>query len=138
MAPVKCEQCGNEFESEQALEIHKGQAHGAKPKVAKRRKARRAGAVASAAKGAAVCDICGRSFKLVAHLARHKSTTHKTAVRRKPVRTAPARVVRRAAPKAKGVKVESLSIDELLSLKSAVDARLADIVQMMRKAKVNL
>jgi hypothetical protein len=67
------------------------------------------------------------------HLARHTGSAH-------PRRGRPPKVgvrrARRAA--AEVIDVRSLTVDQLLGLKSDVDARLADIVRQMRMAKVRV
>ena len=133
-----CEQCGKKFKSELSVKIHKGLAHGAKAKKGNGRKAAQAGATAPASKGGVVCDICGRSFTLPAHLGRHRSIAHKAASKPKAPRKTPLASRRRAVNTTAGADVADLSIDTLLALKSVVDARLAAIVEMMRKAKVNV
>jgi hypothetical protein len=147
MAKETCDVCGREFKNELAVKIHKGLTHGDKAKKAKGGKVAKAAAATAApvaaAKGGVTCDICGRSFKLPAHLGRHKSIAHKAAARKvvaKPkAKRAKAPVARRpATTSAAGTEVADLSVDTLLALKSVIDARLAEIVTLMRKAKVNL
>lgn len=102
---------------------------------------------------------------MAAHLARHTSSAHKAEKPnvakpkrgRKPAKKAakiatPAAPAKSAAPVRRrqtpaapvtvvtsdGVDVRAMTVDQLLSLKSAVDARLADIVKKMRAAKVAL
>lgn len=139
MDPVKCDLCGKEFKNDLAVKIHKGLAHGKrKARVGRKAKVSKPAAAAPASKSAVTCDICGRSFKMAAHLARHKAASHKTAARtptRKVVRRRTA--VKVAAPRV-GVDVAALSVDKLIALKTEVDARLAEIVAMMRKANVKV
>ena len=72
MDQVKCEKCGKEFKSDFGLKIHVGRQHGSKPK------ARKAGKKAKRAKATVKikCNICGRSFGMPAHLARHTAASH--------------------------------------------------------------
>jgi uncharacterized C2H2 Zn-finger protein len=128
MPPMKCEQCGKEFKSEQGLKIHVGRQHGNKPKVKRgRRKTTPTGGV--------TCDVCGRTFRLPLHLGRHVSVAHGTGGKKKTARRLRRRGRRRMPA---GLDVSGLTVDQLLSLKSAVDGRLAQIVQKLRKAKVGI
>ena len=134
MAPVKCEKCGKEFGSEHGLKIHVGREHGSKPKAKRGRKK-------AAPAGGTTCKICGRSFKLPLHLGRHMAASHGKAGKAKRAR----RVVAARAPRAVraprgglGVDVGSLTIDQLIGLKTAVDARLSEIVRRMRQARVKV
>jgi hypothetical protein len=67
------------------------------------------------------------------------SATHGKARKARKVKRA-RRVVARRAPRAPrgglGVDVSSLTVDQLLGLKAAVDARLADIARRMKRARV--
>jgi len=84
-----------------------------------------------------VCKTCRRKFKLPAHLARHVSASHgKGKKARKVGRPAGRAVVLRGAPS--GLDVRALTVDQLLTLKGQVDARLADIVRRMRAARVRI
>jgi uncharacterized C2H2 Zn-finger protein len=134
MDMLKCPQCGREFKNDLALKIHIGRQHGSKAKVKPRKKSR-ARKARAAAKGAVKCKICGRSFKLPMHLGRHMTFAHASARKgKKPGRT---QVRRGRPPRARvGVDIPSLSVDQLISLKVAVDARLAAIARRMRQAKV--
>jgi hypothetical protein len=125
---VKCEKCGKEFGGEHALKVHVGKVHGSgKKKVARRaRKARRTGG----RRRGLVCETCGRRFALAMHLARHRTAAHGKAGRRGGGR--------RAGRASTGVAVESLSVEQLLNLKSQVDDRLRQIAHQMRSAKVRL
>ena len=144
MAPSKCEQCGREFMNDLALKIHVGRQHGskAKPKAARKRGRKRAKATA-APKGATTCMICGRSFKLPLHLGRHMAASHNKAKRGRPARRIAARRIgaRRGPGRPKavvGVNVRNMPVDQLLSLKMAVDARLTEIARRMRQARVGI
>ena len=138
MATVKCDLCGKEFKSGLSLKIHKGMSHGGKAKKGKGRKAGAAVAAAPAAKGKFVCSLCGRSFKMPAHLARHTTASHKTVAKPKAARVAPPVGRPKTVAVTVGAAVANLSVDKLLALKGQVDARLAAIVALMRKAKVGL
>ena len=149
MAEVfKCKKCDKKFGSERALKIHIGMAHGGKKKV--RRKAKKKAGRPKAAKarrkgrkGKFVCKVCGRSFKMAMHLARHMTAAHGKTKRRKVIKKARRRraVGRPRAAKAAapaGVKVSALSIDQLLAIKGAVDARLKGLARKMRLAKIRI
>jgi len=135
MANVKCEKCGSEFKSEHALKVHVGLQHSGKRNTVRRRKkaSGRKRAARATRKGKFVCSVCGRSFKMAAHLARHRSAGHSRAKRKKAVRRAAGR-----AGASSGVNVNALSVRQLLALKREVDVRLSDIVQQMRKAKIRI
>ena len=135
---MKCKLCGREFKNDFALKIHIGRLHGSKSKAAKAR------AVKPAAKAAMTCSICGRSFGMPAHLARHVSASHARGRRNVPpgnarpaARHAPARAVRGPSASA-GARVLALTVDQLVDLKNALDARLAAIAQQLRKAKIEV
>ena len=137
MAPVKCEQCGKEFKNDLAMKIHVGRQHGGKAKV-------KAAARKATPAGETTCSICGRTFALPLHLGRHVAATHGKAKAAKPAKRAK-RAVRAVAVPAPAealasisAEVRSLSIDQLIGLKSAVDARLAEIVRFIRQAKVSI
>jgi len=131
MAPVKCEQCDREFKNDLALKIHVGRLHSSKPKAKRgRRKAAPAGGI--------TCKICGRSFKLPLHLGRHMAASHKKAKRAKRARRVVAPRARRTPRADTGVDVTTLTVDQLLGLKTAVDARLTEIVRRMRQARVKV
>jgi hypothetical protein len=117
----KCDKCGKQFGSAHGLKVHIGRQHGG------RRPAKAAGRKKS---GAFICDICGRSFGMAMHLGRHKSFAHPA---RKKVGRPPM-----AAPAAvsAGLDVGSLDIDQLVSLKHALDARLAEIARKLQAANV--
>ena len=134
---MKCTQCGREFKNDLALKIHIGRLHGSKAKAKQ---------AEASAKAAMTCSICGRSFGMPAHLARHVAATHgrgkkaRPAARRAPVR-AIGRALVRAARKpsiAAGARVLALTIDQLVDLKNAVDARLSAIAQQLRKANIGI
>lgn len=133
MAPVKCEQCGREFNGEHALKIHVGRLHKSKSKAKRGRKTARAGKT--------TCAICGRTFKMPLHLGRHMAATHGKARKARKVKQA-RRVVARRVPRAPrgglGADVSSLTVDQLLGLKTAIDARLADIARRMKQARVKV
>lgn len=139
MAKVKCEKCGKEFGGEHALKVHLGLRHGAKRKAARpRAKAKRQGKAAKGPrKGKFVCPICGRSFKMALHLARHRAATHGIRRRTKKAVGGPARGATKARASS-GIEVDALPVDQLLALKREVDARLAEIVQQMRRARVKV
>ncbi len=130
MAVFKCEKCGREFKNERALKVHIGMAH--KDKRKGKKKAPRAGKFA--------CKVCGRSFGMAMHLARHVTAAHGT--KRRQAVTKVRRYVRgqRALGATAGVpgglNVDALSIDQLLDVKKAVDARLNNIAQKMRQLKL--
>ena len=94
MAP-KCEMCGREFGSVQAVKVHIGRAHKAGRKVAR-------------------------------------------AVGRRGRRGRIALAALALAPQVKGVDVSALAIDELLALKTAIDARVANIARLMKQANITL
>jgi ribosomal protein S27E len=131
MTPVKCEQCGKEFKSKQGLKIHIGRQHSSKPKAKRGRKK-------SAPAGGITCKICGRSFKLPLHLGRHMAASHKKAKRARRARRVVAPRVPRTPRADTGVDVTILTVDQLLGLRTAVDARLAEIVRRMRQARVKV
>lgn len=134
MATFKCDKCDREFKNDRALKVHIGMAHGDK------RKGKKKTSRASSRVGKFACDTCGRSFRMAMHLARHVTAAHGTkprkAVRktRSPVRS------QRALSATSGIQgsldVEALSIDQLLAVKKAVDARLNGIAQKMRQLKL--
>ena len=131
MAPVKCEQCGREFKNDLALKIHVGRLHSSKPKAKNGRKK-------AAPAGGTTCKICGRSFKLPLHLGRHMAASHKKVKRAKRARGVVAPRAPRTARTGLGVDVSTLTVDQLLGLKTAVDARLSEIVRRMRQARVKV
>ena len=142
MEMVKCETCGKEFETAHAMKVHAGRAHGekkvkaaSKPKPVKAAK----GKAKATKKATLACDICGKTFSMAAHLARHKGAAHGAAKPKKARKIAKIAKIAKAAPAVSmGIDVRVLSVDQLLALKSEVDARLADIVKQMRAAKVAL
>ena len=144
-----CEICGKECKGDRALKTHMTRMHsekkvGADPKPTKKSKGKSKGTK----KATLACDVCGKTFGMAAHLARHKSAAHGEATKvkkgRKVARAVKvaktAKPIRRQAALAvpTSVDVRALSVDQLLSLKAEVDARLADIVKQMRAAKVAL
>jgi len=139
MAKVKCKKCGKEFGTEHALKVHMGLQHGAKRKAGRRgAKARRQSKVAKGPrKGKFVCPTCGRSFKMAPHLARHQAAMHGIRRRTKKAVGGRARGVVRARASS-GIEVDALPVDQLLALKREVDARLTEIVQQMRRARVKV
>jgi hypothetical protein len=128
MTPVKCEQCDREFKNDLALKIHVGRLHSSKPKAKRGRKK-------AAPAGGITCKICGRSFKLPLHLGRHVSVAHRTGGKRKIARRLRRRGRRRMPA---GLDVSGLTVEQLLSLKTAVDGRLGQIVQKLHEAKVRI
>ena len=125
MPPVKCEQCGKQFGNEQGLKIHVGRQHGSKAKAKHGRKKVAAGVT---------CDLCDRTFRLPLHLGRHMSAAHGTGGKK----TARRLRGRGRARMPASLDVSALTVDQLLSLKAAVDGRLAEIVEKMRKAKIDI
>ncbi len=123
MAAFKCEKCDREFKNDRALKVHVGMAH--KDKRKGKKKAPRAGKF--------VCKVCGRSFGMAMHLARHVTAAHGTKHRRE-VRGKKAFGAAAGVPR--GLDVGALSIDQLLDVKKAVDARLIGIAQKMRYLKL--
>jgi hypothetical protein len=110
------------------LKIHVGRLHSSKPKAKRGRKK-------SAPAGGITCKICGRSFKLPLHLGRHVSVAHRTGGKKKTARRL--RGLGRARMPA-GLDVSGLTVEQLLSLKTAVDGRLGQIVQKLHEAKVRI
>ena len=131
MPPAKCEQCDREFKNEQGLKIHVGRQHSSKPKVKRGRKK-------AAPAGGITCKICGRSFKLPLHLGRHVSVAHRTGGKKTTARRVRVSRGSGGARMPAGLDVSGLTVEQLLGLKTAVDARLAEIVGKMRKAKVRI
>ena len=145
-----CEICGKECKGDRALKTHMTRMHsekkvGADPKPTKKSKGKSKGTK----KATLACDVCGKTFGMAAHLARHKSAAHGEATKVKKgrkvarvVKVAKAvKAVRRqvaASAPAVGIDVQAMSVDQLLTLKSEIDTRLADIVKQMRAAKVAL
>jgi len=139
MDSFKCTQCDKAFSAEHSLKIHVGKMHQSKAeakaaakggngrKTRKTRKTRKLARVVQT--GETTCRICGRSFGLPMHLARHITAKHGRGAR--------AALARAGAPENQ-VDVTLLNIDQLLALKQTLDARLADIAQKMRRAKVAL
>jgi uncharacterized C2H2 Zn-finger protein len=119
---AKCERCGKEFKTEHALKVHTGIQHGS-GKVRRRRKGGRK------AKAQHVCPDCGRGFAMSMHLARHRAVAHPASGGRRG--QAQAAVV-------SGVNIDSLMIDQLLSLRSAIDSKLTSIARLMRQAKIRI
>ena len=75
MAVKKCEQCGRVFKNDLALKIHIGRRHSTTAK------AKKAGKKAQPAKASLLasttCSLCGRSFGMPIHLARHMAAAHR-------------------------------------------------------------
>ena len=133
---AQCEKCGREFRTDHALKIHVGRTHGAGKAGKKAKGARKAGKLA--------CPDCGRTFGLAMHLARHQSAAHGSAavsLKGKPGRKPGRRLGRKPGPKP-GLKAAArsplaqLTIDDLLTLRAQIDARLADIGRQMRQANI--
>ena len=120
---AKCELCGKEFKTEHAVKVHTGIQHGS-GKASRRRKGGRK------ARAQHVCPDCGRGFAMSMHLARHRAVAH-PAARGK-------RGQARAAVVSAGVNIDSLMIDQLLSLRSAIDSKLTNIARLMRQAKIRI
>ena len=157
---AKCETCGKTFKNERALRIHRGHVHIGKPlnKVTSKPAAKSKDtpkARKAAKKEPFACEFCNKSFSMAAHLGRHMNAVHPKAaapkkaakktrkIAKKAVKTAkPAAAAAPAAPAAVAASpdldVRAMTVDQLLTLKAAVDARLADIVKAMRAAKVAL
>jgi len=145
---LKCETCGREFKSDRALKVHIGMAHAEKPAGIDLKPAKKKKGKAKVAKKAWTCDVCGKTFGMAAHLARHQSAHREVAKpeiakprkarKAKPGRRQSSAIVAPVAAASSGIDVRALTVDQLLSLKSDVDARLADIVKQMRAAKVAL
>ena len=100
-----------------------------------------------APKGKFVCARCGREFAMAMHLARHQTATHgagrkKRVVAKKKVgrpRRKAKKAVRKVPRKRRArspVNISKLSVDQLLALKAAVQARLAIIAEQLRQASV--
>ena len=139
MEMVKCETCGKEFNNTHALKIHNARAHALKlaPATKTSKKVKKSAKNSKAA--TFTCETCGRGFKMAGHLARHVIMTHGKPSKAKNAGKVAKPVGRPVAPVVStGVDVLALSVDQLLAVKQQVDARLADIVQMMRAAKVAL
>jgi hypothetical protein len=139
---AQCEKCGKQFNTDHALKVHMGIRHG-KGKAAKKRKAARKAKASHGRKaGKLACPECDRTFSLAMHLARHRSAAHgAAAVRlgRKPGR----RPGGKPGPKPGGrvasaarSALAELTIDQLLTLRSQIDARLTDIARQMRQANI--
>lgn len=142
---AQCEKCGKDFSSDHALKVHVGIAHGVK-----KGKGGRPRKVHAPAAGGLTCPDCGRSFAMSMHLARHRAASHgvravkpgkRGKVGRPPgkVGRPPGKVGRPVGKPAKAglaVQLVSLSIDQLLSLRDAVQVRLADIARQIRKANI--
>jgi len=162
MDAVKCQDCGKVCKNERALKIHRSHIHAGKPSKAtakpaaiikdtpKAKKAAKKATPKAAKKAAFACEICGKQFRMSAHLARHMSTIHAKAATPKSVAKKTRKATKKAAKTAKpvvvaayaapsaaaaspDVDVRAMTVDQLLTLKSAVDARLADIVKQVRQ-----
>ncbi len=144
---VKCEICGKEFKNERALNIHMGRSHGGKVKgnASDPKKSTKAGKAtrAGGSGGQFVCPVCGRSFGMAMHLARHMKATHGKKLRRKVKKTTKTKVAAKRTRLVstattglpKRFKVDALTIDELLAVKKVVDNRLKNIVQKVKAIK---
>jgi hypothetical protein len=121
----KCDVCGREFQSGFGLKIHVGRLHKSKGRPAK-----------AGGRGSTTCPICGRKFSMPMHLGRHMTFSHPAARKTKaPRRVAVGRGPRK--PKAAaGADVASLSIEQLIGLKRALDARLVEIAGKIRAARI--
>lgn len=147
MAKVTCNQCGRQFKSNLALRIHLGKSHAGKALAAKApaAKAPAEKAEKAAPAGGNTCSVCGRSFALAMHLGRHMKMSHGAGAAKRPVgrpRKAKGRVGRprkqQAAPTETAISqaVAELSVDQLLQVKAAVDARLDTITKLLRQVSL--
>ena len=133
---AQCEKCGREFETDHALKVHMGRMHGAGKAAKKAKAGRKAGKLA--------CPECGRTFALAMHLARHQSAAHGAAAagpKGKPGRKPGRKAGRKPGPKpgrkaASQSPLAQLTIDDLLTLRAQIDARLADVARQMRQANI--
>jgi len=142
---VKCNICGKEFKSERALNIHVGRMHqSSTKKKSTQTKFSRLNSLSTSG-GKFICPVCGRSFGMAMHLARHMKAIHgkklrkrvKTVAKTKSIRKRTRRPAPITAPKLpKSFRINSLSIDELLAAKRAIDNRLKSIVQKIRAIKI--
>ena len=141
---IKCNICGKEFKNERALNIHLGRMHGSKKKGTGLTKSSDTSNL-KAVGGKFICPICGRSFGMAMHLARHMTAIHGKTLRKRAKTTAKTKVVRKrarrlastTAPKLpKGLRISSLSVDELLAAKKAIDNQLKSIAQKIRAIKI--
>jgi hypothetical protein len=132
---VKCEKCQKEFKTDIALKIHAGRMHG-EPKKAKPAPKKKAAKPTKVGKGKFACTVCGRKFKMGMHLARHAAAAHGKAKKARKVGKVGRPAGHRVAAAPVGLDVQALTVDQLLTLKQQVDARLTDIAKRMRAAKV--
>lgn len=82
------------------------------------------------------CEQCGKQFGSEHGLNIHVGRRHGRKAKAKHGRKNTAR--RLGGRRPAGLDVSGLTIDQLLSLKGAVDGRLAEIGQMIRQAKVDI
>ena len=141
---MKCNICGKEFKNERALNIHLGRMHGGKKKGAGPTKSSDTDNL-KAVGGKFICPVCGRSFGMAMHLARHMTAIHGKTLKKRTKTTAKTKAVRKrirksastTAPKLlKGLQISSLSVDELLAAKKAIDNQLKIIAQKIRSIKI--
>ena len=82
------------------------------------------------------CEHCGKQFGSEQGLKIHVGRRHGSKAKAKPGRKKTAHRLGGRGPA--GLNVSALTIDKLLSLRGAVDGRLAEIVQKIRQAKVGI
>lgn len=128
---IKCSKCGREFMTEAGLNIHFGRAHWAGSQPATTAQP----AVEEAAKPAAVgvaCPVCGRTFKMALHLGRHMKSAHPAGRMVRIAKVAP-RKPGRPAKVASGQDLSSLSVEQLLAVRSEVDSLLQAILDKIEQ-----
>lgn len=142
---MKCNICGREFKNERALNIHLGRMHGSKKKKDTGPTKSSDTSNPKAVGGKFICPVCGRSFGMAMHLARHMTAIHGKTLRKRAKTTAKSKAVRKRTRKLastttsklpKGLRISSLSVDELLAAKKAIDNQLKSIVQKIRAIKI--
>ena len=142
---MKCNICGKEFKNERALNIHIGRMHRSKKKKGTSLTKSSDTSNLKAVGGKFICPICGRSFGMAMHLARHMTAIHGKTSRKRAKTTGKTKVVRKRARRLasttalklpKGLRISSLSVDELLAAKKAIDNQLRSIAQKIRAIKI--